>query len=227
MALFLDAPIEDLKLSKRVRNALHLGGLHTLRSVLECDYKTAIRGFGPTARAELTSALEASGFAPLPQLYPPELDDTSEEVSKLSGQMEESFQRWGARLEYFEMRLRALTARAGRQCCPSDSEFDEQAHALATYAHEFRARLTTMRTASAALRKVASLPPEQSELLTLLEEQSVRVSLLVYRLFDMLSPGKPNLLQKNRGGRTPLDESSYVPPELAVGCESLLQATDL
>jgi len=109
-ALSLDAPIEDLKLSKRVRNVLRLSGLHSVGSLLECDYEKALRGFGPRARAELACALQSNGFAPPANLNPSELDVVSEDVSKLLGQMEATLRSWSARLEHFEARIREVTA---------------------------------------------------------------------------------------------------------------------
>lgn len=63
MALSLNAPIEDLQLSSRVRNVLRRNGFSTLGSILERDYKSTLRGFGPRARTELACALEAKGVA--------------------------------------------------------------------------------------------------------------------------------------------------------------------
>jgi hypothetical protein len=191
MALSLDAPIEELKLSNRVRNVLRLGGLHTVASLLKCDYKTALRGLGPGARAELASALESNGFAPPSSLNPSETDDIASDVSKLFGQMEASFQKWNSRIEHFETRIRELTARGcGRRRYPPAAEVAEQAHASAgaAVAQEFGARLRAIRTASADLRDSARLPPEQQEMAALVEDESARLSLLVCRLIEMLPP---------------------------------------
>lgn len=222
MPLFLDAPIEELKLSRRVRNALHLAGLHTLGSVLARDYKTAIRGFGPATRAELMSALEASGFAPPSRLGPPGSDNTYDEMAHLLAQMEEGFHAWGARLEHFEMRLRAFTANG-----PRPREASEQALACSALAHQFRTRLTNIRAITATLQEVIELPPEQHELLDLLEEQSVRLSVLLYRVLEMLAPedSLPNLQPNDSGGSKPREEWRDLIPELAAGCEFLLAAT--
>jgi hypothetical protein len=105
MALSLNAPIEDLKLSNRVRNVLHLSGLHTIASLLQCDYSTALRRFGMGARTELASALKSNGFTLPASLNPSEVDKNAVEISKLFGQMETSFQKWNSRIEHFEVRL--------------------------------------------------------------------------------------------------------------------------
>jgi len=112
MALCLDAPIEELKLSKRVRNVLHLSGLHTIRSLLECDYKTALRRFGPTARAEVACALEVSGFSPPANLTSSQFDDFNADLSKLYAQVETSCRKWSAQLAHYETRIRELTEKA-------------------------------------------------------------------------------------------------------------------
>lgn len=222
MPLFLDAPIDELKLSRRVRNALHHGGLHTLRSVLACDYKTAIRGFGPAARAELMSALEAGGFALPSRLGPPDSGNARDEVAKLLREMEESFQKWGARLEHFEMRLRVITASS-----PCQNEAPEQALACRALAHQFRTRLTSIRAITTTLQEVIELPPEQHELVGLLEDESVRLSVLVYRLLEMFGAEEspPNLQRKNGGGSNLPESWMDLIPELAAGCEFLLEAT--
>jgi signal transduction histidine kinase len=218
MSLFLDAPIEELKLSRRVRNALHHGGLHTLRSVLACDYRTTIRGFGPAARAELISALEAGGFALPSPLDPPDPDNTHDEIARLLGQMEESFQKWGARLEHFEMRLRALTARS-----PCQNEAPEQALACRALAQQFRTRLTNLRAITVSLQEVIQLPPEQHELIDLLEEQSVRLSVLVYHLFEMLAAEEslPDLPRTSSSASNAPERWTDRVPELAAGCKFL------
>jgi hypothetical protein len=133
MALSLDSPVEDLGLSNRVRNVLHLSGLHTVASLLKCDYKTALRGFGLGARAELASALETKGFTPPASLNPSEIDDIAGDISKLFGQMEVSFQKWSARIEHFEMRIRELTARASshQRRDRSAAEAADQSRAIA------------------------------------------------------------------------------------------------
>ena len=148
MALSLDAPIEDLKLSNRVRNALHHSGLHTVASVLKCDYRRALRGLGPGARAELAGALESHGFAPPASLKPSGIDDVAGDVSKLLEQMDASFRTWSARIEHFEMRIRKLTASGcghQRRYRPA-AEVAEQAHV----------------NASIALAHVALAEPEKS-----------------------------------------------------------------
>ncbi len=222
MPLFLDTPIEELKLSRRVRNALHLAGLHTLRSVLARDYETAIRGFGPAARAELMSALEASGFTLPSRLGPADSDKTSDEIARLLEQMKEGFETWGARLEYVEMRLRAFTSGISCQC-----EAPEQALACRALAHRFRTRLTSIRAITATLQEVIELPPEQQELLDLLEEQSVRLSVLVYRLFEMLGAevSVTSLERRNSGNSNAPEAWTDLVPELAAGSEFLLAAT--
>jgi len=82
MVLSLDAPIEDLKLSNRVRNVLRRRGFDTLGSLLGRDYKPALRGFGPAARAELASALASNGFA-LPAILGIDCHAFGEDASKL------------------------------------------------------------------------------------------------------------------------------------------------
>jgi signal transduction histidine kinase len=218
MSLFLDAPIDQLKLSRRVRNALHLAGLHTLRSVLARDDKTAIRGFGPAGRAELTSALEASGFRLPSRLGPPGCGNPHDEIAPLLAQLEGDFETWGARLEHFEMQLRAFAARSP---CPYDTP--ERALACRALAHQFRTRLTNLRAITGALQELVELPPEQHELVDLLDEQSVRLSVLVYRLFEMLAAEQP--LPKSQlehsGGSNAQEGWTDLVPELAAGCEFL------
>lgn len=220
--VFLDTSIDGLKLSRRVRNALHLAGLHTLGSLLARDDKTAIRGFGPAARAELMSALESSGFALPSRLGPAGSGGSNDEIARLLAQIEEGFRTWGAHLEHFEMRLRAFAARS-----PCSYQATEQALACRALAQQFRTRLTNMRAITAALQEGAALPPEQRELVDLLEEQSLRLSVLVYRVFEMFTaeaslPG----LQRNKGGGSNGQEGcTDLVPELAAGCELLLEAT--
>jgi len=221
MPLFLDAPIDKLKLSTRVRNALHLAGLHTLGSVLACDYKNTIRGFGPVARAELISALQASGFAPPSRDGPPGSDNPQDEIARLLAQMEEGFEAWGARLEHFEMRLRAFTASS-----PGRYDAVQQALACRSLAHQFRTRLANIRGITATLQAVIELPPEQLELVELLEEQSVRLSVLVYRLFEMFAAeaSLPNPRRKNSGVSSTREKWTDLVPESATGCEFLWAA---
>jgi len=119
MALSLDAPIEDLKLSNRLRNVLRRRGFDTLGSLLEYDYMRTLRGFGPAARAELARALEANGFALPVNSSSSDFTDVAEEVSKLRGQMEASFQKWTVQIEDFELRIRELTANAYSHACPN------------------------------------------------------------------------------------------------------------
>lgn len=130
MALSLNAPIDDLGLSNRVRNVLHLHGLHTVANLLKCDYKTAFRGFGPGARAELASALESKGVTPPAGLTRSETDDIADDISKLVGQVDASFRKWSARIHHFEMRIQELTARrCGHQpCSQGDAEAAKLAH---------------------------------------------------------------------------------------------------
>jgi signal transduction histidine kinase len=217
MPLFLDAPIEELKLSRRVRNALHLAGLHTLRSVLASDDRPGIRGFGPAARSELRSALEAKGFAWPVRLVPPDADTAAGEIAHLLAQMEEGFAMWGVRLEYFEMRLRALAARSVCPCQPP-----ERARACLALAHQFRTRLTNIRAITATLHDVLELPPDQHELVELIEEQSVRMSVLVYRFLELFAEESFSNGSKNG----PLAQEAWkdLIPELAAGYESLLAA---
>lgn len=189
MALYLNAPIEDLRLSNRVRNVLRLRGLHTVASLLECDYKTALRGFGPGARAELASALQTNGFEPPAGLNPSEIDDIAVDISRLFGQVEASFQKWSARLEHFEGRIRELTARAGsHQLNRHAAKGAEQGPVLAgaELAQEFKTRLSALRTASAALRKGTKIPADQQEMVALVEQESARLSLLACCLVEML-----------------------------------------
>ncbi len=132
MVLSSNVPIEELKLSNRVRNVLHLRGLHTIASLLECDYTTALRRFGMGARAELASALKSNGFTPPASLNPSEVDDLAGDVAKLFGQMEVSFRKWSARLDHFEMRIRELTARGYDHQLNSrkSGQLAEPAHAM-------------------------------------------------------------------------------------------------
>lgn len=185
MALSLEAPIEDLKLSKRVRNVLHLSGLHTLGSLLECDYKSALRRFGPSARAELACALETNGFTPPANLTPSEFDDLNEDLSKLYTQMAASFQKWSARLEHFETRIRELTTKGydyhDHSCADTDAE--EPGGAAA---QEFGTRLSAVRAASANLQQVMTLPPEQQEVAAFVEQESCRLNLQAGQLLEML-----------------------------------------
>jgi signal transduction histidine kinase len=194
MALSLNAPIEDLKLSQRVRNVLHLGGLHTVASVLKFDDRTALRRFGMGARAELASALQSHGLALPSSLEPSESDDIGGDISKLFGQIEASFQKWSSRIEHFEMRVRELTAKGSgnRRRYRHVAKVGEPAHASASavLAQEFRTRLRALRTTSKALRNLTKLPPEQLEMMALMEEESIRLSLLVGRLIEMLRSEK-------------------------------------
>lgn len=206
MALSLNAPIEDLRLSNRVCNVLHLSGLHTVASLLNCNYKTALRGFGPGARAELASALESNGFSPPANLNPSEIDGIAADIAKLFGQMEASFQKWSSRIEHFEMRIKELTARGSRhQRYRPAADVEEQVNAVSGFApaQEFRTRLRDIRTASAALREATDLPVERQDIVTLVEEESVRLSLLVCRLVEMLPVD---------GARKP-----FPPPEIRSG----------
>jgi signal transduction histidine kinase len=191
MALSLNAPVEDLKLSNRVRNVLRLSGLHTIGSVLQCDYKAALRGFGLGARAELARTLKSNGFTPPASLNPSEIDDNGSEISKLFGQIETSFQKWISRIQHFEMRIGELTAKGSTRQRPA-TEVAEDAHqtAPAVLASEFRTRLRAIRSASAALRDVAELSSQQQELVALVEEGSLRLSLLAGRLIETLPPEK-------------------------------------
>ena len=120
MALSLDAPIEDLKLSNRVRNVLRRRGFNTVGSLLERDYKPVLRGFGPVARAELACALDAEGLAPPANLSLSESINVAHDLSRLREQMEAIFQKWSGQIEHLERRLQGLEARGPhRHRCPS------------------------------------------------------------------------------------------------------------
>lgn len=218
MALSVDVPIEDLKLSKRVRNVLHLSGLHTIGSVLKCDYKTTLRGFGPGARAELASALEYNGFTPPANLNPSEIDNNAGEISKLFGQMERSFEKWNSRIEHFEARIRKLTAKESTHHRPA-TELAEDAHetAATALASEFRTRLRALRSASAALPDVTKLSPQEQEMVVLVEEESIRLSLLAGRFIEMLPSEKllPRLCGSTSDARQGSGLRTYAAAQLA------------
>jgi len=207
MALSLNAPIEGLKLSGRVRNVLHLGGLHTVGSLLECDYKAALRGFGPGARAELASALESEGLAIPARLTSSDSDDILGEITKLLGQMEDSFQRWASRIQHFELRMRERTARERRRRAIAQRSGQQMLAAVRNAAYEFRTRLTVIRTASACLLASPNLP-ERQEMVALMEEESLRLSLLVGRLIERLPPegSRLRLPGQTGGAWEPSDE---------------------
>ena len=181
MALALDSPIEDLKLSNRVRNVLHLSGLHTVGSVLQCDYTTALRGFGPGARAELACALKSQGLLPPAHLMPSEVDNFNQDVSKLLGEMESTFQKWNVRMAHFETRIRDLTTKGGRFDLNSGTEQHLPA-ALADQAQEFKTRLTALRIARATLRGLAKFREHPA----VVGSEEERLTFLVSRLLEML-----------------------------------------
>lgn len=193
MALSLNAPIEELKLSNRVRNALHLNGLHTVASLLQCDYKGHLRGFGPGARAELASAVAFNGLRPPASLNPAKIDQVPDEISRLLGQMEASFQKWSARLQHFETRVRELTEMERGHRAAAERHGEQILAAVSSAASEFTTRLTSLRTAGTCLVAATSLPPEQQEMLAIVEEESIQLSLLVRRIVDILPPERAPL----------------------------------
>ena len=202
MALSLDAPIEDLKLSNRLRNVLRRRGFNTLGSLLEHDYKRTLRGFGPAARVELAHTLEANGFAPPQNLSLSHFNDIGEDASDLRGEMESNFRKWNAQIRHFELRILELAAVAAP---------DEHVQAIARVAliQEFRRRLTIICTAGGALRAVATLPPQERELAALLEEEAIRLGLLVERLVEMLHQvASPSCLPATDSARKPSDGRS-------------------
>jgi signal transduction histidine kinase len=85
-------------------------------------------------------------------------------------------------MEHFAMRIRELTARG----CDDQRHSRRAAVGGAALTKEFRTRLSAIRTASAALRDEATLPPEQREMVASVEEESARLSLLARRLMEML-----------------------------------------
>ena len=180
MTLSLDAPIEDLMLSNRVRNVLRRRGFDTLSSLLRYDYKSALRGFGPSARAELISALESSGFPPPTNLSSPQFTDVAHNVSKLRGRKEAIFQKWHAQVERF----------ANPPCHESRDLFAEQAcdGANEPLIDEFRTRLTVIRTAAAGLSLARMVGAKRHEMVDLIEEECVRLDLLVNHLSDRWPP---------------------------------------
>jgi signal transduction histidine kinase len=183
MTLSLNAPIEDLKLSRRVRNVLRRGGFSTLASLRKRNYKPALRGFGPTAQAELASALEANGFLSPANSPRCESGDVAEDVSKLRGQMEASFREWNAQMERLEIDIRKLmTSRLDEPFLEEGS--GEQAPAAVTdgLAHEFQVGLLAVHIASDCLLEIAELPPKQQALMTLVVEQSDRLIGLIHQL---------------------------------------------
>jgi len=193
MALSPDSPIEELKLSIRVRNVLHLSGLHTLRNLLECDYKTAVRGLGPGARAELARALASNGFAPPANLIRSERERYSKDVSKLFGQIESGFRKWNARLHHFEARIEELTVKGRERQQQFPAELSQQAQACAglEQAREFSTRLAAICVASATLRETADLPQKQQENAASMEQESLRLSIAAGRLLEMLPWAEP------------------------------------
>jgi hypothetical protein len=203
MSLTLDSPIELLKLSNRVRNVLHLSGLHTVGNVLECDFTTGLRGFGPAARAELASVLKSHGLAPPAPLARSELDNFNEDVSKLFVQMEASFRKWNVRVEHFEARVRELTTK-GRSfdlnSPPAGGEQPPSAAAVAGQAEEFKARLTALRIARIVLRGLTRFPEHQA--VAGLEQE--RLSHLIGRLLAMLPQRNACSLPKQRNPPDPI-----------------------
>ncbi len=218
MALSLNAPIEDLKLSNRVRNVLHLNGLHTVDSLLKCDYNAALRGFGPGARAELSSALEFNGFLPPAGLNPADSGVIAGEISKLFEQMEGSFQKWSARILHFETRIRELTATEPGHGPAAERSGQRMLAAVSGAAHEFRTRLTALRLAGTGLLAVANLPAEQQEMVAIVEEESIRLSALVCNLIEMLPLAKspPSFSGRTKGAPEPGDARARVRAGLAL-----------
>jgi hypothetical protein len=188
MTLSLEAPIEDLKLSTRVRNVLRRSGLDTLGSLLEPNGKPAIRGFGLEARAELARALAASGFALPANLSSSEFNEVAESVSTLRGQIEASFQKWSAQIQHLELHIRRLGAsERGRPAVAERSGRQHVSVALTgALADECKTRLTSICTASGCLLATRRLLPEQRELVSVIEEECIRLSGLLDCLLWML-----------------------------------------
>src|SRR5215217_152097 len=58
----VEAPLEDLGLSVRARNALKGVGCNTIADVLRLDLERPVRGLGRLAREELLAKLECAGI---------------------------------------------------------------------------------------------------------------------------------------------------------------------
>ena len=188
MALSLDAPIEDLKLSNRLRNVLRRRGFNTLGSLLQRDYKPALRGFGPVLRAELAGALVSNGFA-----LPANLSSECSAVSEAAWQHP------------------IVTRHPGQGT-------SIVAHAPA---QEFNDPLTVIRAASACLLLATELNARQRELVVLVEEEAVRLTCLVYQLFDALLPEKaiswPASNQKDV--LQPVNQGAFADESVLAWCE--------
>lgn len=110
-AIGLDSPIEDLALSGRARNALRKAGCSTIRSLVEMDFRRAVRRLGPITRDEILAALRRHGFETPPAVTEEtsrSIAEVKQEILRLRSQIAAATRQWRNRLERIEIRIRRL-----------------------------------------------------------------------------------------------------------------------
>ena len=171
MALSLDAPIEDLKLSKRVRNVLRRRGFNTLGSLLQRDYKPALRGFGPASRSELACVLAANGFALPANLSSSECQAAREDAWKYPTGAEPPQQRNAvadqALADQFNHPLTVICAASA--CLLQATKLNARQRELVVLVEEESVRLTRL-----VQQLLDMLPPEQATSPTAGKQKDVR-----------------------------------------------------
>jgi len=111
----LDSPIEDLRLSRRVQNALQEAACFTVRSLLEHDFSKAARQLGSVAEEEIILSLAERGFgAPgtLAAARDQRISSLEEELQKLRISIDSASRQWQSRVKRLEDRLQKLSTKS-------------------------------------------------------------------------------------------------------------------
>ena len=108
----LDSPIEDLKLSRRVQNALEEAACVTVRSLLDHDFLKGARQLGPIAKKEILSSLSEHGFgipAALMDARNETISKLEKEIGRLRDSIETSSRQLQGRVKRLEDRVNRLS----------------------------------------------------------------------------------------------------------------------
>ena len=111
--LSVDAPLEELGLSVRARNALRGVGCNTIADVLRLDLQRPVRGLGKLAREELLEKLERAGIAHPSEPRPGnEIAGLEHTLERLEQRIHTAFGALSKEIHVARHKLRRLRSRA-------------------------------------------------------------------------------------------------------------------
>ncbi len=105
------APLEQLGLSVRTRNALKGVGCSTVEDVLRLDIQSPIRGLGRKAKEELLGKLDEAGYSHPAAGHPSEITMLERSLSRIEERIDATLGSVAKEIRFARQRLRKLRAR--------------------------------------------------------------------------------------------------------------------